>query len=273
MEENSYSEKSWIKTLLLCWIAGIFGVHRTYVGKKKTAWIQFFTLGGLGFWALIDLYLIATQKFTDSNNKKIINNDKLLKRLVGIICLILCALNVFIIVNKTEEIRNFFNNNVINIIEEAANVDANITVFIEESANDVEINKLKLEIEKIEEISSIKLKSKEQGFSEYLKQYGDKAYLFESYADIIPNTYIVTIDNVEEAEKVCDAISNLENVKQVNNGYESLQIAQRQQNIMIFEKSMINIACVYSVLWMMALAIIGIEILDKENRLRKNLEI
>lgn len=272
MEENNYSEKSWIKTLLLCWIAGIFGVHRTYVGKKKTAWIQFFTLGGLGFWVLIDLYLIATQKFTDSNNKKIINNDKIFKRLVGIICLILCALNVFTIVNKTEEIRRILNNDVINAIEESK-VDANITVFIEESANDVEINKLKLEIEKIEEISSIKLRSKEQGFSEYLKQYGDKAYLFESYADIIPNTYIVTIDNVKEAKKVCDAISNLENVKQVNNGYESLQIVQRQQNIMIFEKSMINIVCFYRILWMMALAIIGIEILYKENKLRKNLEI
>lgn len=272
MEENNCSEKSWLKTLLLCWIAGIFGAHRTYVGKKKTAWIQFFTLGGLGFWALIDWYLIATQKFTDSDNKKIINDDKLLKRLVGIICLILCALNLFIIVNKTEEIRKFLNNDVINAIEESK-VDANITVFIKESANDVEIHKLKLEIEKIEEISSIELKSNEQGFSEYLKQYGDKAYLFESYADIIPNTYIVTIDNAEEAEKVCDAISNLENVKQVNNGYESLQIAQRQQNIIIFEKSMINIVCFYRILWMMVLAIIGIGILDKENKLRKNLEI
>ena len=61
------SEKSFVTTLILCVLLGGLGVHRFYVGKIGTGIIMLLTLGGLGIWTLIDLIIIATQKFTDSD--------------------------------------------------------------------------------------------------------------------------------------------------------------------------------------------------------------
>ena len=65
--ENQNSEKSFVAALVLCLLLGGLGVHRFYVGKVGTGILMLFTLGGLGIWALIDLIVIATQSFKDSN--------------------------------------------------------------------------------------------------------------------------------------------------------------------------------------------------------------
>jgi len=64
--KSGNSEKAFVTTLILAILLGGLGVHRFYVGKTGTGIIQLLTLGGLGIWALIDIIMIATQKFTDS---------------------------------------------------------------------------------------------------------------------------------------------------------------------------------------------------------------
>jgi TM2 domain-containing membrane protein YozV len=66
-----YSEKSGLVALLLCIFVGSIGVHRFYVGKIGTGILQLLTLGGFGLWTLIDLILIATGSFTDSEGKSL----------------------------------------------------------------------------------------------------------------------------------------------------------------------------------------------------------
>ena len=61
------SEKSFVATLILCLLLGFLGVHRFYVGKVGTGIIQLLTFGGLGIWTLVDLIMIATQTFKDSD--------------------------------------------------------------------------------------------------------------------------------------------------------------------------------------------------------------
>ena len=65
--DSTKSEKSFVATIILCVLLGGFGVHRFYVGKIGTGIIMLLTLGGLGIWTLIDVIMIAVQKFKDSS--------------------------------------------------------------------------------------------------------------------------------------------------------------------------------------------------------------
>ena len=58
--------KQFMITLLLALFAGGFGAHRFYTGHILFGVLQFFTLGGCGIWALIDIIMIVTGKYTDA---------------------------------------------------------------------------------------------------------------------------------------------------------------------------------------------------------------
>ncbi len=55
----------------LCLLLGPFGIHRFYVGKVGSGVAHLLTCGALGIWTLIDMYLIATNRFTDGEGRVI----------------------------------------------------------------------------------------------------------------------------------------------------------------------------------------------------------
>ena len=68
---NTSSSKKILPAFLLCFLFGVLGIHRFYVGKVGTGILQICTFGGLGFWALFDLILIICGKFTDKEGQGI----------------------------------------------------------------------------------------------------------------------------------------------------------------------------------------------------------
>jgi TM2 domain-containing membrane protein YozV len=65
------TEKRILPAFLLCFLFGVLGFHRFYVGKFWTGILQLFTLVGLGVWALIDFIMIIVGAFTDKEGNKI----------------------------------------------------------------------------------------------------------------------------------------------------------------------------------------------------------
>lgn len=57
--EMNKKAKNKVVLYLLWWFTGVFGGHRFYLGDTGYALGMLFTLGGLGFWALIDVFLIG----------------------------------------------------------------------------------------------------------------------------------------------------------------------------------------------------------------------
>lgn len=70
-ETATVSDKKRLLTIIICLVFGIFGAHRFYVGKAKTAIGMLFTIGGLGIWYLIDLLILLFGEFSDSEGRKI----------------------------------------------------------------------------------------------------------------------------------------------------------------------------------------------------------
>lgn len=70
-ETSTLSDKRRLLTTILCPTLGIFGAHRFYVGKTKSAKAMLFTVGGAGIWYIIDLVRVLFGQFTDSEGRKI----------------------------------------------------------------------------------------------------------------------------------------------------------------------------------------------------------
>lgn len=62
------SKRSRGVALGLCAVGGLFGLHRFYVGKTKTAIVMIPTVGGIFVWWLYDLVLLAAGEFRDSDD-------------------------------------------------------------------------------------------------------------------------------------------------------------------------------------------------------------
>jgi hypothetical protein len=64
--EAEVSKRSRGVALGLCFFGGVFGLHRFYLEKPKTAIAMLLTFGGLGIWYLYDLVLIAAGEMRDA---------------------------------------------------------------------------------------------------------------------------------------------------------------------------------------------------------------
>lgn len=66
--EPELSKRSRGVALGLCFFGGVFGLHRFYANKTKTAVAMILTIGGFGIWYLYDLVLIAAGEFRDADD-------------------------------------------------------------------------------------------------------------------------------------------------------------------------------------------------------------
>jgi hypothetical protein len=69
----------------LCYFLGIFGAHRFYLGKIGTGVFMLLTLGGLFFWALIDLLILIFSVSQDAKGRPLAGKSTGLSVLFGIL--------------------------------------------------------------------------------------------------------------------------------------------------------------------------------------------
>lgn len=62
-KEIKISKRSRLVAFLLCYIFGLVGAHRFYVGKTYTAILYIFTFGLFGIGLIVDLLMIILGKF------------------------------------------------------------------------------------------------------------------------------------------------------------------------------------------------------------------
>ena len=67
------SDTDWTTLLILSILLGGLGVDHFYTGKIGTGVLKLITIGGCGIWAIYDIIMVATQKFTDGDGNVITN--------------------------------------------------------------------------------------------------------------------------------------------------------------------------------------------------------
>lgn len=72
-DELFASPRSRTVAFLLAAFLGVFGAHRFYVGRPRSAILQLITIGGLGLWWLADLIIIGTGAFRDGEGRLVSN--------------------------------------------------------------------------------------------------------------------------------------------------------------------------------------------------------
>lgn len=71
MNQTAVNDKNFVLVATLCFLLGVFGVHRFYCGKIISGVLMVFTIGRLGIWALVDFVIVCFGEFTDSQRRKI----------------------------------------------------------------------------------------------------------------------------------------------------------------------------------------------------------
>jgi TM2 domain-containing membrane protein YozV len=60
---------NWLAAFLLCFLLGVFGAHRFYLGRVGSGVLMLVTFGGLGIWYLVDLILLIVGQLRDQNGQ------------------------------------------------------------------------------------------------------------------------------------------------------------------------------------------------------------
>jgi len=72
-QEPEVSKRSRGVALGLCFFGGVFGLHRFYLEKPRTAVAMLLTFGGFGIWYLYDLVLIGSGEMRDAEDLPVRN--------------------------------------------------------------------------------------------------------------------------------------------------------------------------------------------------------
>lgn len=70
-ESQPVSEKRFLVAWLLGLLLGLFGADRFYLGRIGSGAAKLLTLGGLGAWVLIDLFLLLSGSLRDRDERRL----------------------------------------------------------------------------------------------------------------------------------------------------------------------------------------------------------
>lgn len=108
-------------------------------------------------------------------------------------------------------------NSVLDLIEDQ-NV---VVVYIKDDASDEQIKKLEADLYDLNNVKDVEFVPKEEAFERQKASYGDQASILDGLsADILPDAYKVTVEDITLFDKTVKEVKALENVLQIHENSE-----------------------------------------------------
>ncbi len=123
-------------------------------------------------------------------------------------CLMLIGISVVLLLNIQSLVKDIENQNV-------------IVAFVQDGADDATVAKVGADLEGIENVTNVEFVSKEVAYEEQLKEYGlSEGELSEHIKNPLPDSYRVSVSNLEEFNVTLEKIKTVENVISVRESQE-----------------------------------------------------
>jgi len=99
-----------------------------------------------------------------------------------------------------------------------------ISVYLEDNLSDAQLRLLKMDIEKIAGVKSVKFVSKEEGLENFKAQIGDNGEIFSLLEkNPLPDTFEIKTDQPEMIKSISEKIAKLDGVSEVEYGREVVE--------------------------------------------------
>ena len=104
-----------------------------------------------------------------------------------------------------------------------------VMVYVEDGTDEVTTQQLGLQLKSLDNIREVEFVSNEEAFERQKEQYGENADVLNGLsADILPDAYKVTVDDLERFDETVGVIKNMDHVLQV---HENSDLARRLAGI------------------------------------------
>ncbi len=92
----------------------------------------------------------------------------------------------------------------------------NIEVFFKDSVTETQINKIKKDVQSWKEVDTVKYRTKSEALKILKVRWGDNAYLLDGISsNPLPNSLVITVDNLEKSDQVAAAAEKLKGAEDV----------------------------------------------------------
>ena len=139
-------------------------------------------------------------------------NKKSTLSAVLVMCISMLMFGFFFIIGENV-------NHIMTTVEDAQAIQ----VFVKLDATDEEVETLGKQLEEIDGISKVEYVSKEEGFENYAEQFGDKKSILEPYRDTLPDSYVISFEDLKLAGEVEAKINELDNIKNITSANETME--------------------------------------------------
>lgn len=151
--------------------------------------------------------------FLSEGFRNVFKNKKSTFSCLGVMCATMLMFGLFFVIGQNI-------NNAIKDLEK----EQGMQVFMYPEATDEQIAKLKEDLGKIEGINTIEFVSKEEGYNTMKKRLGDNAKALYGFTpDFFEVSYIITLTDLSLNNQVYEAISKLDNVKEIQNKSSTIE--------------------------------------------------